>query len=74
MEYDEKLMDEQAKNLENFLYIIDRFCIIEGLTESEYNDAVKGVKKFIKKLKKHKGDEVYNTRRYGEYMEKNRCM
>ena len=66
MEYDKKLMKSMADNLENYLDIIDNYVIIEGITKDEYDDAMKTVKKLIKKLRKGKGDEVFDKERYLE--------
>lgn len=64
MEYNKKYMDSLADNLENYLNIIDRYVIIEGLPKEEYEKNVKTIKKLIKKLRKGKGDEVFNKKRY----------
>lgn len=69
MKYSEKLMDNMAYNLKNYLDIIESFTLIEGLSEEEYNDAVKTVRKLIKKLEKHKGDDVFDKERYIELLE-----
>ena len=69
MKYSEKLMDDMAYNLKNYLDIIESFTLIEGLSEEEYNDAVKTVRKLIKKLEKHKGDDVFDKERYIELLE-----
>ena len=69
MKYSEKLMDDIAYNLKNYLDIIESFTLIEGLSEEEYNDAVKTVRKLIKKLEKHKGDDVFDKERYIELLE-----
>ena len=62
-------MDNMAYNLKNYLDIIESFTLIEGLSEEEYNDAVKTVRKLIKKLEKHKGDDVFDKERYIELLE-----
>ena len=69
MKYSEKLMDDMAYNLKNYLDIIESYKLIEGLSEEEYNDAVKTVRKLIKKLEKHKGDDVFDKERYIELLE-----
>ena len=69
MKYSEKIMDDMAYNLKNYLDIIESFTLIEGLREEEYNDAVKTVRKLIKKLEKHKGDDVFDKERYIELLE-----
>ena len=69
MKYSEKLMDDMAYNLKNYLDIIESFTLIEGLSEEDYNDAVKTVRKLIKKLEKHKGDDVFDKERYIELLE-----
>ena len=64
MRYNQDLMNDMADNLENYLSIVDRYIIIEGLSKEEYDDAVKTVKKLIKKLRKGKGDVVFDEERY----------
>lgn len=64
MRYNQDLMNDMADNLENYLSIVDRYIIIEGLSKEEYDDAVKTVKKLIKKLRKGKGDDVFDEERY----------
>lgn len=68
MKYDKKMMKRMAEDLENYLEIIENYVIIDGLSKEEYDDAVKTVKKLIKKLKKGKGDEVFDKERYIELM------
>ena len=69
MDYDKELMKKMANNLEQYLELIQNYVIIEGLTKEEYDDAIKTTKKLIKKLKKGKGDKVFNKERYMELME-----
>ena len=46
------VMKTMAESLEEYLYILDDYIIVNGITEKEYNEAVSVVKKLIKKLKK----------------------
>lgn len=68
MKYDKKLMERMADDFENYLDIIDSYVIIEGITKEEYDEAVKTVRKLIKKLRKGKGDDVFNKERYLELL------
>lgn len=72
MKYDQSVMNKMADDLENYLHIITNYVIIEGLSEEEYNKSVKTVKKLIKKLRKGKGDDVFERDRYIELMESGR--
>lgn len=72
MKYNQKLMDKLADNLEQYLYIIENYVIIEGLTKEEYDESVKDTKKLIKKLRKGKGDNVFEKYRYIELKESGR--
>lgn len=54
-ESDRKIMKAMAKNFKEFLNIVDSKLIIEGITQDQYDDARKQIKKLIKELKK--GDE-----------------
>ena len=69
MNYDKKLMKKMADNLENYIDIIDRYVIIEGITQETYDHSMKKVKKLIKKLRQGKGDEVFDRERYIEMLE-----
>ena len=44
------------------------------ITEEEYEDAVKTVKKLIKKLRKGKGDDVFDKERYLEVMREGKLI
>jgi len=68
MQYDKKMMKKMADNFESYLDIVDRYVIIDGLSEEEYETAKKRVKKLIKKLRKGEGDEVFDEERYREFM------
>ena len=68
MKYDETLMKKMADNLEAYLDTIENYVIIEGLSKDEYDKSVKTVKKLIKKLRKNKGDEVFDKERYIELL------
>ena len=72
--YDQKKLDYIADSLEAYLDISTSYVIIEGITEEEYEDAVKTVKKLIKKLRKGKGDEVFNHERYLEVMREGKLI
>lgn len=69
MEYDKKFMKSMAKNFKNYLDIVDRYVIIDGLTKKEYKEAKKQMKKLIKHLKNGEGDKVFDRDRYLEMME-----
>ena len=57
---DDKQMDKMADCFEEYLDIIQRYVIITGITEEEYDDAVKKVKKLIKHLRNHDDDKVFD--------------
>lgn len=69
MKYDKKMMETLATDIENYVEIVDRFLIIDGLDEEAYAKARKKIKKLIKHLKKGEGDKVFDKKRYIEYME-----
>ena len=68
MVYDKKMMKRMADDLECYLDIIENYLIIDGLSKEEYDKSTKTVKKLIKKLRKGKGDEVFDKERYIELM------
>ena len=68
MKYDKKLMNRMADDLENYIDIIESYIIIEGITEEEYEESLKTVRKLIKKLRKGMGDEVFDKDRYLELL------
>ena len=74
MKYDQKVLDKIADSLEAYLDIITSYVIIEGITKDEYDESVKTVKKLIKKLRKGKGDEVFDKERYLEALRENRLI
>ena len=51
-ESDRKIMKAMAKNFKEFLDIVDSKLIIEGITQDQYDDARKQIKKLINELKK----------------------
>lgn len=67
MRYDKTVMKEEEENLDEYLKHLDRYIIIEGITEEEYDAAFSRIEKLIKLLKKGKGDKVYNEERYIKY-------
>jgi uncharacterized protein YheU (UPF0270 family) len=69
MEYNRKLMDAMADNLEAYLNVIESYVIIEGLTKEEYEHAVKKVKKLVKHLRAGDGDKVFDKEKYIEMVE-----
>ena len=74
MKYDQKVLDSMADSLESYLDIITSYVIIEGITKDEYDESVKTVRKLIKKLRKGKGDEVFDNERYLEALKENRLI
>ena len=60
-----------ANDLENYLEIVDKYIIIEGLTPEEYKSAKKEIKKLIKHLRNGKGEKVFDEERYLAYIESN---
>lgn len=74
VKYDQKVLDKMADSLEAYLDIITSYVIIEGITKDEYDESVKTVKKLIKKLRKGKGDEVFDKERYLEALRENRLI
>lgn len=59
-------MDAMADNYKAYLDIIDSFIIIEGISQEEYDDARKKVKKLIKYLREGKAEKVFSKKRYRE--------
>ena len=74
MKYDQKVLDSMADSLESYLDIITSYVIIEGITKDEYDESVKTVRKLIKKLRKGKGDEVFDKERYLEALKEDRLI
>lgn len=60
------LMRNMADNLENYLATTEDYIIIKGLTKEEHDRAVKKVRKLIKKLRKGKGEDVFDEDRFLE--------
>ena len=53
-------MKKIRKDLKNYLEMLDKYIIIDGLTKEEYDSAVKKVKKLIKLLKRGEFDNVFD--------------
>lgn len=70
MKYNKELMKRMAENFESYVDIIENYVIIEGISDTEYKDALKTIKKLIKHLKKGKGDKVFDEKAYQEYIER----
>lgn len=65
LKYDQKVMDNYATNLEQFLNL-QRYIVITGLSQDEYDKSIKVIKKAISNLRKGKGKKVFNQERYME--------
>ena len=68
MKYDTEYMKNMASNLEDFIDTVDRFVVIEGLSEENYKKSRKTVKKLIKHLNAGEGEKVFDKDRYLEAM------
>ena len=68
MKYDKTLMKEMADDLENYINILDKYVIIEGLSPDDYKEAKKKIKKVIKHLRNGDGDKVFDKERYRSYV------
>lgn len=66
MRVKQSVMDAMADNYKAYLDIIDSFIIIEGISQEEYDDARKKVKKLIKYLREGKAEKVFSKKRYRE--------
>lgn len=73
MEYDKKLMKEQADHLESYMDLVDNLCCFPDINPQEYKKARKDVEELIENLRKGKGKKVYNKERYLEEYQ-NRSM
>ena len=52
MKIKKKVSKKIAKQLENFIYVIDEYFRIENIDKDEYEDILDRIDKIIKKLKK----------------------
>lgn len=50
--HDKEFMKGMANALEDYLYALEEYIIIDGITEEEYDKAIETLKKLIKKLRK----------------------
>jgi len=64
--YDQKELDTMADTFKAYLDVIKTYVIIDGITNEEYEEALDTVKDLIKKLRKGKGDKVFDQKRYFE--------
>ena len=49
-----------ADSLEEFINLLDFLIIVDSVSKEEYDQSVKAAKKVIKKLKKGKGDNLFD--------------
>ena len=49
---DKEFMKGMADALEEYLYALEEYIVIDGITEEEYADSINTLKKLIKKLRK----------------------
>jgi uncharacterized protein YheU (UPF0270 family) len=68
--YDQKVLDRIADSLEEYINLFDQFIIRDGTDEKEYKKAMKIIRKAIKNLREGNGDEVFDSERYQEMMER----
>ena len=66
MKYDQEIMDRYANSIEDYLDSIEKFLIYPGMTEEEFTENQKLCRKLIKKLRKGKGEDVFDRERYIE--------
>lgn len=66
--YEEMLKD--ADNYENYLNIIETYCILKNLSPEKYEKATHKIRKMIKYLREGRGDKVYDEERYEEYLKR----
>lgn len=64
--YDQKELDVMADTFNAYLDVIKTYVIIDGITKEEYEEALDTLKDLVKKLRKGKGDKVFNQERYFE--------
>lgn len=64
--YDQKELDTMADTFDAYLDVIKTYVIIDGITKEEYEEALDTLKDLVKKLRKGKGDKVFNQERYFE--------
>lgn len=63
---DLELMKKMADGLEGYLKTLDSYIIIRGVTKEQRKKAIKRTKKLIKRLRKGKGDKVFDEARFRE--------
>lgn len=66
IEYDKKLMKEQADHLESYMEIVETLCCFPDISPQEWKQAKKDIDELIHYLRKGKGKKVYNKERYLE--------
>lgn len=64
--YDQNELDAMADTFKAYIDIIKSYVIIDGISSDEFDEAIDTVKDLIKKLRKGKGDKVFDQERYFE--------
>ncbi len=72
--YDQNELNKIADSLEEYVDHFDTFIIRDGLDEDKYKKAVKIIRKAIKNLRAGNGDDVFDTERYREMIERREHM
>ena len=61
-------LDKLADSMEEYVNVIERYVIIEGITEDEKKEYIKTIRKAIKKIRKGEYEDVISKKRYREFL------
>lgn len=61
-------MEKLADSMEQYIDLVDRYIIIDGMTESEKKEHIKVIRKAIKKIRKGDYDDVISKKKYQEFL------
>lgn len=61
-------LEKLADSMEEYVDVIERYVIIEGVTEEEKKQYIKTIRKAIKKIRKGDYEDVISKKRYHEFL------
>lgn len=61
-------LDKLADSMEEYVNVIERYVIIDGITEDEKKKYIKTIRKAIKKIRKGEYEDVISKKRYHEFL------
>lgn len=61
-------VEKLADSMEEYINVVERYVIIDGITEDEKNEYIKTIRKAIKNIRKGNYEKVISKKRYHEFL------